>query len=112
MASRTWLTFLVGTLALAGAAILGASCGSSTTSGDGCVRAGAKCPLGCQPNLGCVSCGGNADCGPGSPICVLGQCEQCGTNAECGTGQACFPGDHTCRTKCATNADCSGEAPI
>src|SRR5438445_2978543 len=113
MALNAWRTIIIGALAVAGVALLGASCGGSGTTASGCIRGGSKCPLGCQENLGCVSCLANADCGTanGAPICVLGQCEECGVTADCGAGRACFPGDHSCRPACLTNADCVPDAP-
>jgi len=119
MALKTWHTVFMSGLALASAAIFAASCGGggeASTDGvvtpPGCTRAGEKCALGCDANLGCVECLHSTDCGPGAPFCVLGRCEECGANVNCGTGQACFPDDHTCRTKCASNGDCDGEAPL
>src|SRR4051812_48587531 len=124
MALKTWHSVFLGALTLAGMAVLGASCGGSgdaTTLGGGgaglggpvgCTRAGEKCALGCEANLGCVECSTAGDCGPGSPFCVLGRCEACGANADCGTGQACFPGDNQCQTKCTANTNCTPDAPL
>ena len=106
MALNAWRTMIMGAFVFAGAALLGASCGGGPGTADTCVRAGTKCPLGCEPNLGCVDCGGDKDCGPGAPFCVLGRCEECSATKDCGVGQACFPGDHNCRTACVSNANC------
>ena len=78
----------------------------------GCTVAGQQCPVACDPDLGCVECASNADCGATQPICVSGQCEECGETSDCATGQACFPEDHTCQAACGDNTDCSGNAPI
>jgi hypothetical protein len=111
MALTAWRTMIMGAFVFAGVALLGASCGGAGS--DTCTRAGAKCALGCEPNLGCVSCGSNADCGPGAPFCVLGDCEACVTSKDCGAGQACFPEHHECRTACASNANCTdSDAPL
>lgn len=97
-------------VALVGATLLGASCGGgSSISGSECSRGGARCKFDCAPNLGCVECAADSDCEPGAPFCVLGRCEACRDAADCGTGQACFPREHTCKPKCAANADCGPE---
>ncbi|MFS8070656.1 MAG: hypothetical protein ACMG6S_30190, partial [Byssovorax sp.] len=124
MSTTPWTTFFAGAVALVASTLLAASCGGSGdsgtlgtgsgagTPGDECVRAGAKCALGCEANLGCVECKGDTDCRPGAPVCVLGKCEACGDNTDCGTGKACFPREHTCQTKCAGNQDCGGDQPL
>jgi hypothetical protein len=83
-----------------------------TTSGTGCSIGGTKCPSQCEPNIGCAVCATNAGCtDPTKPACVAGACRECGDGAPCGAASACFPNDHKCHPKCATNADCPGDSP-
>ena len=101
------LAFVAGGLAL--------SCGSSndspSNSAEGCNISGTKCQFACSPNLGCVECRGNSDCGAAQPFCVLGRCEVCASSADCGTGQACYPRDHSCQPAC-TAGSCNGDTPM
>jgi len=97
-------------------ALLTGSCGDDKKSqpnpaASTCSLAGIRCEFGCTQDLGCVECLPTAEqCEPGAPFCVLGRCVACSVSGDCGTGQACYPGNHTCQTACAANADCPRSA--
>ncbi len=81
-----------------------------------CSACEATCPTGepiCIASVGCVECGGNADCGAGSPFCLDNRCRECLTNVDCpASAPSCEPREHRCRPACMTAMDCSGDAPI
>ncbi len=65
----------------------------------------------CDPQLGCVDCLVDGDCG--SKFCVLGKCEACRTNADCsGTTPSCWPGDHECHGSCGQGTACPNNAKL
>lgn len=105
-----WRALLAGALFSAAAGILAISCGSG--GGAACAVNGKQCAVACDSVVGCAECGNDGQCSPGAPFCILGQCQQCATNADCGVGQACFPKDHECRTKCTSVSDCGGDQPF
>jgi Cys-rich repeat protein len=109
--TKRWKALFAAALCTAVAGLLAASCGSA--GGGACAVNGRPCALGCSAGVGCAECGGDGDCAPGSPFCVLGQCVACRTTADCGAGQACYPRNHNCQPACASNGSCTnGDQPI
>lgn len=102
---------LAAALALAGLGVLAASCGGASFIGD-CTIGGKACTFGCVSNVGCAECGVDGDCAATEPYCILGKCVVCSSTSDCATGEACFPRDHRCKTKCSTNANCEKDEPI
>lgn len=94
----------------------GAAAGGAPQGGAGPGGAGdCTCDGGqfCDPQLGCVECLLNTDCGGGNPICFLGSCEECGTNADCAMNEYCHPNSHICEPACMDSNDCGmGNANI
>ena len=97
--------------------VLIAACGSSgdsTTAGTGtfssanCAAFGCPSGLQCAPDLGCVKCTSDAQCGGATPHCVSGACEECSGNADCPVmASACWLGEHhQCHAPCTSSAEC------
>lgn len=78
----------------------------------GCLIGGSECPHGCDPNVGCVQCVGDGDCGAAKPFCVLGTCEECAIDRDCSASQACYPRRHECEPLCTQNGNCHPEEPM
>ena len=67
----------------------------------------------CDPQLGCVDCLTNNDCGAALPVCFNGTCVECAVNTDCPNNQTCSPVDNQCQPMCQNNADCqNGNANI
>ena len=85
---------------------------AGSTAAPDCAVAGQECATECHPELGCVECAADGDCGIAEPICVLGSCEECDANTDCPTGHSCFPKNHACEPSCGSNDDCNPDEPI
>ncbi len=86
---------------------------SGDSAPGGCRVNGQACTVTCDPQVGCVECAGNSDCGAAKPFCVTGHCYECGASGDCGTGKACYPATHTCQVACAGPGSCTnGDTPI
>jgi len=109
-------------LVFSAAGFVGAACGDDAGEGGGGDGAGPailSCSLGkqecsvlCDPDLGCVECVGDGDCGAAAPACIHGHCVQCNDNTDCQMGQSCFPRNGSCQTSCTDNGDCEDNEPI
>jgi hypothetical protein len=79
--------------AAAAFAFVAYACGGSSGTGLGGL-CGTGCPANrtCDPQLGCVACTGDGQCGAGAPFCIAGSCEACRTNADCpASAPSCLP---------------------
>ena len=81
-------------------------------TGGPCEVAGTTCTVGCDPQMGCVDCRSDADCGAASPICIAGECvAQCQGDADCDGDEQCDPNRGAC-VECLADADCDGDEPL
>lgn len=55
------------------------------------------CPLGCEPDVGCLACNEDSQCPESSPVCdsTANQCRGCSADDEC-VSQVCDVGTGTC----------------
>jgi hypothetical protein len=79
-----------------------------TTKKTGCAISNRECEIACDPNLGCVQCVANADCGAADPVCLYGTCVRCGTDAHCDGDEVCHLHDYSCAAACTQDSDCQG----
>jgi hypothetical protein len=112
---RVFLVLFLSSVTACLAAACGGSNGNGSVIGAGSVCANASaCPQKCDPNLGCVECLSDADCGGAQKFCVTGACVACRGNQDCGvSAPACWPGDHTCHESCSApgTTGCRNVAP-